>query len=110
MNHDIFCNLPGKPSGTSQSFSSLITTGAKKYERRIHLQHLLPVSDMMVDDPSHKNCLWILRKLRTALRHERTRGRHSHWAYSLNRHIAVLQAYRGEQDLLERAPSFDRVD
>ncbi len=42
----------------------------------------------------------ILSKLRRALRAERRRARAGHWSYELNRHLALLGAYKGEIALL----------
>jgi len=84
------------------SFASLVEAGSVAYKRQFHLQHLLPVTQAKVEDQSFLTCQWIIRRLARALRQERTRGRNAHWAYSLNRHIALLQAYRGEKILLEK--------
>ncbi|WP_321506016.1 hypothetical protein [Breoghania sp.] len=40
----------------------------------------------------------LVARLARALRGERRRGRAGHWSYDLNRHIALLQAYRAECD------------
>jgi len=79
-----------------------MAAGSVKYKRHLHLQQLLPVTTEKVDDQSLPNCKWILSRLATALRQERNRGRRGHWAYSLNRHIGLLQAYRGEWDSLKK--------
>jgi len=90
-----------KPFGFGLSFNTLVAAGSIDYKRRIHLQRLLPVTITIVDDQSLQNCKWIISQLARALRHERNRGRQAHWAYSLNRHIALLQAYQGERRNLE---------
>ncbi len=44
----------------------------------------------------------VLGKLRRALRAERQRGRAGHWAYDLNRHLALLDAIRHETALMKQ--------
>ncbi len=90
-----------KPFGFGLSFHALVAAGSIDYKRRIHLQRLLPVTMTIIDDGSVLNCKWIISQLAGALRHERNRGRKVHWTYSLNRHIALLQAYQGERRNLE---------
>ncbi len=98
--------IPGKAQRKTYhhgpSFTGLMASGSDAYKRRLHLQHLLPLTPAAIDDPSQQNCLWIIKRLARALRQERTRGKNAHWAYSLNRHIALLQAYRGECKYLEK--------
>jgi len=93
--------LPDKPHCYGLSFNTLAAEGSLRYKRRLHLQQLLPITATVVEDQSRENCQWILGRLARALRRERNRGRKAHWAYSLNRHLALLQAYRGEQKVLE---------
>ncbi|PTW57689.1 hypothetical protein C8N35_110168 [Breoghania corrubedonensis] len=45
----------------------------------------------------------VVARLAKALRGERRRGKAGHWTYDLNRHIALLQAYRAERALLPGA-------
>jgi len=93
---------PGKnQSGVGSSLNRLVSAGSISYQRRLHLQQLLPISLMKIDDRSLQNRRWIISRLATALRQERNRGRCGHWAYSLNRHVALLQAYRAERKLSE---------
>ncbi|MDJ0931795.1 hypothetical protein [Breoghania sp.] len=42
----------------------------------------------------------LVSRLAKALRGERRHGRAGHWTYDLNRHIALMQAYRAERALL----------
>ena len=44
----------------------------------------------------------VVARLAKALRGERRRGQAGHWTYDLNRHIALMQAYRAERTLLAR--------
>lgn len=39
----------------------------------------------------------LVARLARALRGERRRGRAGHWTYDINRHIALMQAYRAER-------------
>ncbi len=90
-------------SGIGWSLNRLVNAGSASYHRRLHLQQLLPISLKKIDDRSSQNRRWIISRLATALRQERNRGRCGHWTYSLNRHVALLQAYRGERELLENS-------
>ncbi len=101
MNYNVSHDVHNNPHGFGKSFNSLVAAGSVRYQRRLHLQQLLPVTLIKIDDHSLQNCRWIIARLASALRHERNRGRRAHWAYSLNRHVALLQAYRGEQRFLE---------
>jgi hypothetical protein len=42
----------------------------------------------------------VLGKLRRAPRAERRRGTSGHWSYDLNRHLAVVSAYKAELERL----------
>lgn len=42
----------------------------------------------------------VVSRLARALRDERRRGQAGHWTYDLNRHIALMQAYRTEHAIL----------
>ena len=93
---------PGKNQHSlGRSLNPLVVAGSITYERRLHLQQLLPIALRKIDDQSSQNCRWIISRLARALRQERNRGRCRHWAYSLNRHVALLQAYRGEHGVLK---------
>ncbi len=102
MGYKFSQNSGKKPHIYGQSFQPLVAAGSVKYKRHMHLQHLLPVAAEKIDDQSWPNCKWILSRLATALRQERNRGQRGHWAYSLNRHIGLLQAYRGERENLQK--------
>ncbi len=74
------------------------------YDRRLHLPRLLPLDPDAIADFSVEASRRIVRRLASALRSERTRGRAGHWTYDLNRHLALIQAYRAERRRLrERA-------
>lgn len=79
-----------------------VSAGAAEYDRRRSLPRLIgwdpfaPASDSDALDRT------IRARLTRALRAERRRGRAGHWAYDLNRHLALLQALEGEAELLRR--------
>lgn len=60
------------------------------------LKRLLPFSESELRDYSRQSKQKIMARLRAALRRERVQGRAGHWAYDLNRHIALSQALRSE--------------
>lgn len=57
---------------------------------------LAGITEMELSDRSKVGRLRLISKLRRALRQERQRGISGHWAYSLGRHKALLDAYRSE--------------
>jgi hypothetical protein len=61
-----------------------------------NLPRLIPLWPHELEDESHEGGLLVLAKLRRALRAERRRGLSGHWSYDLNRHLALLSAYKGE--------------
>jgi hypothetical protein len=67
------------------------------YDRRRHLPRVLPVGPDEIGDVSEDNGRRIVKRLAAALRAERARGRAGHWTYDLNRHLALIQAYRAER-------------
>jgi hypothetical protein len=64
------------------------------------LPRLIPVGPEELADDGREGHLAILRRLTTALRGERARGRAGHWSYSLDRHIGLVQATAAERRLL----------
>lgn len=83
----------------------MLDHGCAAYDRRKHLKQLLPIATAQIEDQTPETGKWITLRLAGALRQERKRGRAGHWAYNLNRHLALLQAYRGERKLLESVGS-----
>jgi hypothetical protein len=74
-----------------------VRSGCDAYDRRRTLPRLLPLDPRELDaeDPAVRRV--ILARLKSALRAERRRGRAGHWAYDLDRHLALLQAIAGEE-------------
>ena len=70
------------------------------WDRNRMLPRLIPVGPDELADDSREGRLAILRRLTTALRGERVRGRAGHWSYSLDRHIGLVQASAAERRLL----------
>jgi hypothetical protein len=67
------------------------------FERRLYLPRVLAIGPGELDDPGEEAARRIVRRLAAALRSERTRGRAGHWTYDLNRHVALIQAYKAER-------------
>lgn len=95
------CSRQQQTQKAIRSFNPIIQRGADSYDRDKHLQQLLPISASQISDKSNEAGKWIATRLAHALRAERNRGSAGHWAYSLNRHLALLQAYRGERMALD---------
>ncbi len=66
------------------------------------LPHLIPIWPNECEGFTPKETLSIISKLKTALRKERKRALLGHWAYSLNRHKALLEALKGEEEKLDK--------
>jgi hypothetical protein len=90
-------------SHVRRSFAAIVSSGAKTYERRLHLPRVLPIGPDEVADGSPAAIRAIVQRLARALRAERNRGRAGHWTYDLNRHIALAQAYAAERQLMAAA-------
>jgi len=73
---------------------------ARSYSRARDLPRLIALWPYELADFTPEGGTRILSKLRQALRAERRRARAGHWSYELNRHLALLGAYKGEIALL----------
>src|SRR5262245_30672122 len=71
-----------------------------EYCRTRELPALLRLWPSDVEHYSYPGTLKIVALLRDALRGERRRGRSSHWAYDLNRHMGLMSALKAERDRL----------
>lgn len=85
-----------------RSLARVITAGRDDYDRNRHLAGLIAVGPEEIADESLAGRRAILTKLYRALRAERNRGRSGHWAYDLNRHLALSQAYAAESREADR--------
>jgi hypothetical protein len=77
-----------------------IGQGRESYERARMLVRLLPLGPDDIAGKEPETTRRIVLKLARALRAERARGRAGHWTYDLNRHVALVQAMRAEQQRL----------
>ncbi len=89
-------------------YDRVAEAGARCYDRARDLPCLIALWPHELADLSPQGALRILSKLRAALRAERRRGRAGHWSYELNRHLALLSAYKGEIALLRAVSSVSR--
>jgi hypothetical protein len=79
------------------------------WDRRLYLPRVLPIAPEEIDDPTREAAQRIVRKLAAALRSERSRGRAGHWTYDLNRHVALIRAWKAERRRLVQLAGADRV-
>jgi hypothetical protein len=68
----------------------------------VDLLHLIPIWPNECKDFTQKGTLSIISKLKTALRTESQRALLGHWAYSLNKHKALHEALKGEEEILNK--------
>ena len=68
-----------------------------EYSRAAQLPRLLKLWPHEVEDYSYPGTLRIAALLQKALRGEHRRGRESHWAYDLNRHLGLIEALKHER-------------
>jgi len=73
---------------------------ASHYRRRRHLPPLLALWPNELADFSPDGTKMIIRRLEKSLAAERRRGRSGHWAYDLNRHMALISALEAERQYL----------
>lgn len=90
--------------------NNLIREGAAAYRRQRHLPRLIAIEPSALADHSRETGMRIIARLNAALRGERARGRAGHWAYDLNRHIGLMQAYRAETSALNDRITKRRVE
>jgi hypothetical protein len=79
-----------------------VSGGAADYDRRRSLPRLIGWDPFASGSDSEASGRAIRARLTRALRAERRRGRAGHWAYDLNRHLALLQALEAETELSRR--------
>ena len=80
-----------------------IRAGMEAWVRERMLPRLVPIGPEELADLSRAGRIAILRRLLSALRGERVRGRSGHWSYSLDRHIGLVQAVAAERAALLEA-------
>ncbi len=79
-----------------RTLEAVVTAGIGDWDRARMLPRLIPIGPEEIADESRAGRLAVLRRLAGALRGERVRGRAGHWSYSLDRHIALVQAIAAE--------------
>ncbi len=84
-------------------FATMADAGARVYERSRDLPRLVALWPRELEDESAEGIGLVLKKLRRALRAERRRAMSGHWSYDLNRHLALLSAYKAEAARLKAA-------
>ena len=77
-------------------FGTMAAAGAVAYSRARDLPKVIALWPHELDDESVEGCRLVLGKLRRALRAERRRATSGHWSYDLNRHLALVSAYKAE--------------
>lgn len=93
-------------SAAARSLAAVIAAGAEAWDRSRMLPRLLPLTAQEIADTGRDGRMAVLRRLALALRGERRRGRAGASDYSLDRHIALLQAIAAEKrDLPPPGPS-----
>lgn len=82
-------------------FGQPLATVDRGYDRQRDLPGLLPLyfEELEISSQEAHQCL--VRRLKSALRVERTRGKQGHWSYDVGRHTALLKAYKIEKILLK---------
>ncbi len=88
------------------AISTTVKAGMRHYDRARHLPALIGIdpgalsgdalSGVALSGGEGMSKKTILARLKRALRAERQRARSGHWAYDLNRHIALRQALMAE--------------
>lgn len=70
------------------------------YDRIRDLPKLIALWPDELRDFSRTGTHTIISRLRLAMRAERKRGQSGHWSYDLERHLALVRAYKAERALL----------
>ena len=94
--------FPGLQAHARKALQQTVDAGAGHYDRARMLPRILPLGPADITGPEPAATRKIVLKLARALRETRRLGRAGHWSYDLNRHIALAQAFRVEQERLQR--------
>jgi len=78
------------------AISTTVKAGMRHYDRARHLPALIGIDPGVLSGAGAMPKTAILARLKRALRAERQRAKAGHWAYDLNRHIALRQALIAE--------------
>jgi len=91
----------------SLAVETTVKAGISHYDRARHLPALIGIDPGVLSGGGTMPKNVILGRLEQALRAERQRARSGHWAYDLNRHIALRQALIAER---QRCQDLARAD
>ena len=80
------------------AIKATVIAGLKHYDRVSHLPGLIGIDPGVLSGSEAIPKKAILARLNRALRAERQRAKSGHWAYDLNRHIALRQALIAERE------------
>ncbi len=80
------------------AIKATVKAGLKHYDRVSHLPGLIGIDPDALSGSEAIPKKAILARLNRALRAERQRAKSGHWAYDLNRHIALRQALIAERE------------
>ena len=80
------------------AIKATVKAGVKHYDRIRHLPGLIGIGPDVLSGSEAIPKKAILARLNRALRAERQRAKSGHWAYDLNRHIALRQALIAERE------------
>ncbi len=83
-------------SAAIRAFGAMTDAEAGLYLRSRDLPCLIALWPRELANLSPEGGLHILSKLKRALRAERRRALAGHWSYDLNRHLALMSAYKAE--------------
>ena len=80
------------------AIKATVKAGVKHYDRFRHLPGLIGIDPGVLSGREAISKKVVLARLNRALRAERQRAKSGHWAYDLNRHIALRQALIAERE------------
>ena len=80
------------------AIKTTVKAGVAHYDRGRHLPGLIGIDPGVLSGGGAMLKEAILARLKRALRAERQRAKSGHWAYDLNRHIALRQALIAERE------------
>lgn len=83
-------------AAAEDGLARIVAAGREGYDRRRTLPRLIGWDERDLDRDDESLGRQIRARLTRALRAERRRGRAGHWAYDLDRHVALLQALDAE--------------
>ena len=92
-------------AAAEDGLARVVAGGAAAYDRRRALPRLIGCDPGELDRDGAAGERRVKARLMRALRAERRRGRAGHWAYDLDRHLALLQALAGEAARASRSPA-----